>query len=79
MSLAVLLREGTPTGHKADKVAAVYEKLPPQERAAFATLVKDPLWSAPQIAATLRTMGHDVTGDQIQHYRTKVRNGRVSL
>jgi hypothetical protein len=79
MSLTALLREGSPKGHKRDKVSMAYEKLPQPERAAFATLVKDPIWSAPQIAETLRKMGHDVTGDQIQHFRSKIRDGRVEL
>jgi hypothetical protein len=79
MSLAVLLREGKPTGHKVDKVLVAYEKLPAIEKQAFVQLVKDPIWSGPQIAAVLREMGHDIQGDQVQAFRNKLRNGKVTL
>lgn len=79
MSLTALLTEGKPNGHKADKVAAAYERLTAEEREAFRILIHDPMWSGPQIAAALRSMGHDVSSDQVQHYRTKLRTGKVTL
>ena len=79
MSLTTLLAEGKPSGHKADKVVAAYRKLSEPEQAAFRELVQDPMWSGPQIAAELRAMGHEVHGDQIQNFRTKLKNGRVDL
>ena len=79
MSLAMLLREGKPNGHKQDKVLTAYGKLPEPEKQAFVQLVKDPMWSGPQIAAELRKMGHDVQGDQVQNFRSKLKNGRVTL
>lgn len=78
MSLTALLREGKPSG-QVDKVMVAYKKLPEPEKQAFATLVKDPLWSGPQIAAELRKMGHDIQGDQVQNFRTKLKSGRVTL
>lgn len=79
MSLAELLASGKPTGHKVDKVMAVYEVLTDPEREAFRVLIQDPLWSGPQIALTLREMGFNIQGDQVQALRTKLRNGKVTL
>ena len=79
MSLAELLASGKPTGHKVDKVMAVYEVLTEPEREAFRTLIQDPMWSGPQIALTLREMGFNIQGDQVQALRTKLRNGKVTL
>ena len=79
MSLDALLTKGKPSGHRADKVLIAYRSLPEAERAAFAELIQDPMWSAPQIADALRTMGHDVDGDQVRNFRTKLKNGKVYL
>lgn len=79
MSLSQLLATGKPSGHKADKVLAAYDHLTADEREAFRALIHDLMWSAPQIAAAMRELGHDLTGDQIQHFRTKLRNGKVTL
>lgn len=79
MSLAELLANGKPNGHKVDKVLSVYELLTAPEREAFRTLINDRMWSGPQIALTLREMGFNITGDQIQNLRTKLRNGRAEL
>lgn len=79
MSLKSLLAEGKPNGHKVDKVMAVYKGLPKSEQEAFRQLVQDPMWSGPQIATALRQMGHDIQGDQVQAFRTKIRNGKVAL
>lgn len=79
MSLSNLIKEGKPAGHKHDKVMAAFKSLAPAEQEAFKTLVKDPLWSGPQIASALRDMGHDIQGDQIQAFRTKIRSGKVAL
>jgi hypothetical protein len=79
MSLAELLANGKPNGHKVDKVMAVYELLTADEREAFRTLINDPMWSGPQIALTLREMGFNIQGDQVQAFRTKLRNGKVTL
>lgn len=79
MSLAELLASGVPHGHKVDKVLAVYELLTPSEQEAFRSLVANPIWSGPQIALTLREMGFNIQGDQIQHFRTKLKAGKVAL
>lgn len=79
MSLDALLTEGKPSGHRADKVLIAYRSLPEVQRAAFAELIQDPMWSAPQIAEALRDMGHDIQGDQVRNFRTKLKNGRVYL
>jgi hypothetical protein len=79
MSLAELLANGKPNGHKVDKVMAVYELLDMVEREAFHSLIHNPMWSGPQIALTLREMGFNIQGDQIQAFRTKLRNGKVTL
>jgi hypothetical protein len=79
MSLSELLTNGKPNGHKVDKVMAVYDLLNDTEREAFHTLIHDPMWSGPQIALTLREMGFNIQGDQIQAFRTKLRTGKVTL
>jgi hypothetical protein len=79
MSLADLLINGKPTGHKVDKVMAVYDVLDAAEREAFRALIHDPVWSGPQIALTLRQMGFNIQGDQVQAFRTKLRTGKVTL
>lgn len=79
MSLAELLAHGKPNGHKVDKVLAVYALLDEGERAAFRSLVNDPVWSGPQIALTLREMGFNIAGDQVQALRAKLRNGKATL
>lgn len=79
MSLATLLTEGKPAAHKFDKVMAVYKALSPAEQDAFKVLVKDDLWSGPQIAAELVQMGHEIQGHQIQSFRTKLKTGRIAL
>lgn len=79
MSLAELLAHGKPTGHKVDKVLAVYELLTADEREAFRILITDPVWSGPQIALTLREMGFNIQGDQVQALRAKLRAGKVEL
>ena len=79
MSLAEQLQSGVPQGHKVDKVLAVYKELTDAEQAAFRSLVANPIWSGPQIALTLREMGFNIQGDQIQHFRTKLKTGKVAL
>lgn len=79
MSLAELLASGKPHGHKVDKVLAVYNVLTNEEQEAFHVLINDPMWSGPQIALTLREMGFNIQGDQIQNFRTKLRTGKVTL
>ena len=79
MSLATLLQDGKPAAHKFDKVMAIYKSLAPAEQDAFKVLVRDELWSGPQIAAELTKMGHEVQGHQIQNFRTKLKTGRVAL
>ena len=79
MSLDALLTKGKPSGHKADKVLIAYRSLSEDERAAFGQLIQDPMWSAPQIADALRELGHDIDGDQVRNFRTKLKNGRVYL
>ena len=79
MSLVSLLQDGKPSGNKVDKVLLAYRQLSEVEAEAFRSLVANPLWSGPQIAAALREMGHVIDGDQVQSFRTKLRNGKVSL
>jgi hypothetical protein len=79
MSLVNLVTAGKPAGHKFDKVMAAYQSLSPAEQDAFKVLVKDELWSGPQIAAELTKMGYEIQGHQIQNFRTKLKTGRVAL
>lgn len=79
MSLAGLLKEGSPKGNGVDKVLVAYSTLSDDEAEAFRSLIADPLWSNPQIAAALREMGHDIHEGQVKNLRAKLRSGKVAL
>ena len=79
MSLAELLKSGIPQSPNYSPVLAVYDVLEEAEREAFRVLIESPMWSGPQIALTLREMGFNITGDQIKHFRAKLREGKVQL
>jgi hypothetical protein len=79
VSLSALLQTGQPSSHKVDKVLLAYQSLSGSEKEAFEQLIHDELWSGPQIASALRGLGHQIDGGQIKHFRTKLRDGKVTL
>lgn len=76
MSLAKLLGDIQPVG---DKVELALNTLDDADRAALVDALHDPLTSAPAIAAALRKTGYDVAGHQVNHYRRKMREGKVQV
>jgi len=78
MSLLSMLETEKPRG-RTDKVLDAYESLPPGEKDAFALLIQDDTWSAPQLAEALQRLGHDIQAHQLTYFRTKLKTGRVTL
>lgn len=79
MSLVNLLRNEKPA-QRADKVLAAYRQMDQENRDAFRQLIADPEWSGPQIAEAMVAMGFDeIDGDRINHFRRKLRAGKVTL
>lgn len=81
MSLAEKLK---PTGHKTDKVLAIYEALNDADREALKGALLERrgsgyTFSGGDVARALQAEGHTVTDMQVTHLRRKLREGRVDL
>lgn len=69
---------GAPQGRR-DAVVEAYEGMSEEDKEAFRKIIQDPDYTNGQIAAGMTAIGHDVDRSQIQHYRRKLREGKVSL
>ena len=79
MSLVNLLRNEKPA-QRVDRVLAAYRQMDQENREAFQQLIADPEWSGPQIAEAMVAMGFtDIDGDKLNHFRRKLRAGKVKL
>lgn len=81
MSLAERLK---PTGHKVDKVLAIYEALNDADREALRGALLERrgsayVFSGGDVARALQAEGHVITDGQVAHLRRKIQEGRVEL
>lgn len=81
MSLAERLK---PTGHKTDKVLAIYESLDDADREALKGALLEQrgsgyTFSGGDVARALQAEGHAITAMQVTHLRRKIREGQVDL
>lgn len=82
MSLVGLLENEEPSHwtRRADKVMAAYEEMDAENREAFRLLIGNPDWSGGQIASAMNDMGFtDIDDNKINHFRRKLRAGKVIL
>lgn len=81
MSLAERLK---PTGHKTDKVLAIYEALNDADREALRGALLERrgngyVFSGGDVARALQAEGHAIVDTQVSHLRRKILEGRVEL
>lgn len=81
MSLAERLK---PTGHKTDKVLAIYETLNDADKQALRDALtarggQGYAFSGGDIARALQAEGHAIVDTQVSHLRRKLAEGRVTL
>lgn len=63
-----------------DKVAAAYDGMDEDDKAAFRRIIIDAEgYPHTQVAAALRSIGYDVDRKQVQSYRERLKLGKVAL
>jgi len=65
---------------RANKVDLMLLDMSTEQVDLFRAVIRDELsYSAPAVAEALRADGFDINGDQIRHYRRKLREGSATL
>jgi hypothetical protein len=72
-------RVGGPEGRNYNPVAAAYDGMDKADRDTFKAIIHNDEYTPAQIANAMREIGYDVDRKQVQHYRERVKLGKVKL